>query len=124
MMAERITCEECEKEIGDKQVVFCEPCVERGEEVWKELLSEVLNALGIKPGHSFGEDVERGKTEAKKAKRLDAVIAELKVHLGYLEDDWPQYRSRADQNLVRMYAGQIEMIERLLKIAKGRNDEF
>ena len=117
-MSEQITCEECEKTISDKQVVFCEPCVAHYEEFWKGLLSEVLDALGIKPGHHIAEDVERAKSEAKKAKRLDAVI---KIVESTAECTAYAIRTNAGPSIVNKWAEFFTA--KILKIAKGESDE-
>ena len=81
-MPEKITCEECEKEISDREVVFCELCMDQGQAVWLKLLSELLDALGIKPGHHIGEDVERAKEIVLGWSQLSARDA---VHLAVME---------------------------------------
>ena len=114
-MPERITCEECEKIISDKQVVFCEPCVEQAQMVWIKLLSELLDALGIEPGHHIGEDVERAKGEARKAERLDAVIEEAKKTV--------EYEKTAKQHFVtRVPLSATAVAEALLRVALGATE--
>ena len=59
----------------------------------------------------------------EKAERLDAVIADLEAHLKFLEDNKQRSCDEVDYSLSVMYRARIQMIKRLLEIAKGKSDE-